>query len=128
MQLISTSGPAEILASSTATTFFGNDLRVRVQLGAAGITVALSFVEDGDEPSVTVVEEAWGLSLTLHNFDGTGGRGSASPVPLGELGDDLLFFHFRVFRWGETEDRTVHYTFYRAAKADVGWQPDEESP
>lgn len=128
MQLISTSGPAEILASSTATTFFGNDLRVRVQLGTAGLTVALTFLEDDGEPSVDVREQPWGLELRLHNFDGTGGKGSASPVPLGELGDDLIFFHFRVFRWGETDDRTVHYTFYRAAKTDVGWQPDEETP
>ena len=40
---------------------------------------------------------------------------------LGELGDTLIFMHFRVFRYGDTKDRTVHYTIYQVKKSDVDW-------
>ena len=71
-------------------------------------------------------EDAAKLSLRLVNFGGTAGRGSAQPVLLSETPRDLLFFHFRVFRYGRTDDHTVHYTFYRVAKDQVGWRDTTE--
>jgi hypothetical protein len=42
---------------------------------------------------------------------------------LGEIGADLFFLHFRVSRFGRSDDRTVFYTLYRVVKTDVGWTP-----
>ena len=118
------SGAARVLASGTVTTFAGHSLLF--SLGETDpMQVELSFRVDDQivGPAVNTVEVPGGMRLELANFDGTEGRGSARPVLLGQEGDDLLFFHFRVMRFGATEDRTVFYTFYRADKSEVGWQP-----
>ncbi len=62
------------------------------------------------------------------NFDGPEGRGSADPVLVADVADDLVFLHFRVFRHGRTADRTVHYTFYSVAKSAIGWVPASPAP
>jgi hypothetical protein len=66
-----------------------------------------------------------GVALELVNFDGVEGRGTSLPALLAEVGPDLVFLHFRVFRWGRTPDRTVHWTFYRVPKEGVSWTPTE---
>ena len=38
-------------------------------------------------------------------------------MALGTVGDDVVFVHFKVFRYGRTPDRTVHYTFYAAPRS-----------
>jgi len=118
------SGAARVLATGTVTTFGGQSLIFDLA-GQDPIQVELAFRSDEavDGPAVSSEDTDEGYRLELVNFDGTEGRGSSRPVLLGEDGDDLLFFHFRVMRFGVTEDRTVFYTFFRAAKADVGWQP-----
>lgn len=128
MSVIAMSGRAQILASATATTFFGDSLRLRLPVQDSGITVEFQFIDDEGEIRADVHEEEWGLSLHLYNFGSSPGKGSADPMLLAEMGPDLLFLHFRVFRWGLSQDHTVHYTFYRAAKEDLGWTPHEESP
>ena len=66
--------------------------------------------------------------VTLTTFGGAGvvvelprasGRGSAWPVPLREEGVWTIFLHFRVWKFGKTPDRTVHFTFYRAQSDQV---------
>jgi len=118
------SGAATVVASGTVTAFGGQPLTF--DLGSpSSLCVELEFVSDPKTPEPAVVTEAIaeGFRLVLTNFDGTDGRGSARPVLLGEDGEDLLFFHFRVMRFGLTEDRTVFYSFYRVGKEAVGWQP-----
>lgn len=125
MEVSAQSGPARVVGRGTVTTFWGHPLRLAVALDGTEVAVHLRFRSDPDLEDVSV-ESGWGdrgLELDLVNFDRDDGRGSAEPVLVAELGEDLVFFHFRVFRYGRTPDHTVHYTFYRVAKAAVGWQP-----
>ncbi len=117
------SGPADVIDTGMVTTFGGGDLALTVGMPEGSWVVELAFLSDSSTSDVSVgtTELASGIRFECVNFDDADGRGSAVPVLLGELGDDLVFFHFRVFRFGRTEDRTVHYTVYRAKKVDVGW-------
>lgn len=116
------SGPAAVIGSGSATVFWSNDLVFGVDYGGIPFTVTMGFVSD---PAVGVeVRTSWpggGLRFDLVNFDGADGRGSAAPVLITEVGEELIFLHFRVFRYGMTPDRTVHWTFYAAPKAEVTW-------
>jgi len=88
------------------------------------LKVILEFADDPTVDDVSVVStlhDGGELHLRLVNFDTAEGRGSSRPVLLGGHGEDLYFMHFRVFLFGRTTDRTVHYTLYKVAKADVGW-------
>lgn len=119
------SGPAEVLACGEVTTFGGAGLELVLDPPHA-LTVRLSFAADPAVADVAVrtlpsAPGSWHFELV--HFDKPDGRGSAVPVLLGETADGLLFFHFRVSRFGRSEDRTVHYTLYRVSKADAGWVP-----
>ena len=119
------SGPARVVASGMATTFWGYDLTFQVDEGEVPFTITLAWVADPEVDQLQV-RTAWpsgGLRFELVNFEGAEGRGTAEPVLLTEVGDEVIFLHFRVFRYGRTQDWTVHYTFYAASKGDVGWQP-----
>lgn len=122
------SGPASILASGEVTTFFGHDLDLSVPLGDAQLHLQLCFVDDAAHPGLDVraaaSEQGWRLDLV--NFREVTGRGSAEPVLLGEHGEHLIFFHFRVSCWGRSADRAVHYTLFKVPKHDVSWTPDPE--
>lgn len=119
------SGAARVVASGVVTTFGGNDLAIDLDLGDDRVRVELAFASPGGEPAVSTDEIPKGYRIRCENFDDPYGRGSAEPVLLGALGDDLIFLHFRVQRFGRSVDRTVTYTFYRARKADLGWVPRE---
>lgn len=120
------SGPAEILGSGAATAFMAHPLRFHIGPPFSA-TIVLRFETDETVEDVAVRTEAWDTEVVLHctNFDGADGRGSAVPVLLGEHSSLLLFLHFRVFRYGRTDDRTVHYTFYAVHKDAVNWTPEE---
>jgi hypothetical protein len=117
------SGAARVVASGVATTFGGAGLEVSVELGSTTARVVLDFRSSGGEPAVVSEEIPGGYRLVCDNFDDAYGRGSAVPVLLGEVGEDLAFLHFRVQRFGRSEDRTVTFTFYLAAKEAMGWVP-----
>ena len=112
------SGPATVLANGSVTTFLGSGVSLRLVEGGQPFELALSFQSDPDQEGVRIDLEdtPLGLRLTCVNFDGADGRGTAVPVVLGNIGEDLVFAHFRVSLFGKTADRTVHYTFYRAPK------------
>jgi hypothetical protein len=118
------SGPAKIIASGSATAFMGHsvvlDLRYPVEL-----TVEFAFEQRPDIEDVAVELEAreGELRLLCVNFDKADGRGSATPVLLGDTTELLVLLHFRVFRYGNTADRTVHYTVYTVDKRTVDWAP-----
>ena len=50
--------------------------------------------------------------LRCINFDDATGRGTSQPVLLAQVGELAYLAHFRVFLYGRTTDRTVHYTVY----------------
>lgn len=118
------SGPARIVGQGMVTTFGGNPLYFDLHLPERAFAFGLSFRDDPDLPGPRVEHAVYGDGVRLEavNFDADG-RGSAAPVLLDDLGEHLLFLHFRVWRHGASIDRTVHYTFFYAAKADVDWQP-----
>lgn len=117
------SGPARVIAAGEITAFGGHPLRFDLDHHGATIAVELVF-EEGDGAAVVSEPLPDGYRFRLRGFEGADGRGSAVPVLLGELGHELIFFHFRVFRWGRTEDRTAHYTFYAVEQSAVGWTPE----
>ncbi len=121
VQVRAVSGGVAVVASGTTTTFGGADLVLTVDGPDGRLILRLVFVTDPARPDLAVQADAdpAGLTLTLTNFDSADGRGSAHPVLVGALGDDLLLAHFRVFRYGRTPDHTVHWTFYRAPAADL---------
>ena len=113
------SGPAQVLASGSATCFLGEGLVLAISADDRRYALALDFSSDPSVPDVAIETVATDDGLRLHcvNFDSVDGRGSAVPVALGACGDDVIFIHFRVFRYGRTADRTVHYTFFRAPRS-----------
>ena len=113
-----TSGPARVLSHGSVTAFLGSGISLRVVEEGKGFELILNFEGDPDQDGVRIDVEhtSLGLRLTCVNFDGSDGRGTAVPVVVGSLGSDLIMAHFRVFLYGETHDRTVHYTFYRVSK------------
>lgn len=122
--LVVRSGPARVVEHGTTTTFGGYPLLLMLELPEDNFVVEVCFEQhDGEPVGVAPEETDVGLRLRCINFDGAEGKGSAVPVLLGELGDDLVFFHFRAWLYGRTNDHTVHYTFYRVAKDAIGWRP-----
>lgn len=123
------SGPAAVLASGEVTTFFGHPLEAFVVLDDVVLRIVLRFVEEPEHDGVRIDHTPLpdGHAYTLVNVDDAAGRGSAEPVLLGAVGDDLVFLHFRAFRYGRTPDHTVHYTLYRVPQSDVDWR-DAEDP
>jgi hypothetical protein len=127
------SGPARVLADGAVTTFGAHPLYFELDLGADAaaaeaptvLALGIRFLSDAADPNPRVASMGLddGFRLDLINFDGADGRGSAQPVLIGEVGEDLVFLHFRVFRFGRSEDRTLMYTFYRVSKTEVDWSP-----
>lgn len=127
-----TSGPARIITSGMLTSFAGHPVTFTIE---EPIELILEMVFETDPEhdglNVDVTRQRHGgtelgpgrelLRMRCVNFESDDGRGSSEPVLLGESGDDLVFFHFRVFRFGDTVDHTLHYTLYIAAKDDLGW-------
>jgi len=118
------SGPARVLDTGSVTAFRGHPLTLQTTLSDVVFGVTFTFASDASVADVAVEPSTSGHDLTLRcvNFDSAEGRGSSEPVLLGECGPDLLFFHFRVFKYGRTHDRTVAYTFYAVDKETIGWQ------
>lgn len=104
-------GEATVLTTHTVTTFAGAGLVIELEHARFPVRVVLDFVVDADRGVAVDVE--WlpnGVRLVLTNL--VEGRGSARPFLIGQVGPDLLYLHFRVFRYGDTPDHTVHYTIY----------------
>lgn len=115
------SGPATVIASGSVTAFGGAGVDLRVEVDGIPFDLQLAFESDPEVEDVAIHVDSiqHGLLLRCVNFDLADGRGSAVPVALGSLGDEVVFAHFRVFRFGRTADRTVDYTFYRAPRSVV---------
>jgi hypothetical protein len=106
------SGPAIVVSSGQATTFCGHPLVVTVELDEGPFVVEWVF-EEGTVAAVNSEKMVGGRRLRCVGLDDRPGRGTGTPAELVTLGADQIFLHFRVFRWGETLDRTVHWTMYR---------------
>lgn len=128
MPIATRSGPAVILASSTITAFMAHPLVINLDLPFP-LQIEFHFRTDADVEDVAVHIETGDdrFKLICVNFDKPDGRGTSVPVLLGALESLLLFMHFRVFRYGNTEDRTVHYTLYGVDKDVVDWTPLTET-
>lgn len=123
------SGSGWVVDSGVVTTFGGASLELVLELPDDNLMVELCFdSDDSGAPAVRSTETGNGWRLQCTNFDDERGRGSAEPVLLGEIGADLIFLHFRVFRYGASVDRTIHFTFFRARKERVGWTTREGGP
>jgi hypothetical protein len=122
-----TSGPAEVVASGVATTWFGHGLDVHVDMGGSALRLAFTFAREGGEPRIETSPTADGWSLRLVDLDDPG-RGSAVPVLIATIGADLVFLHVRVLAAGASPDRTLHWTIHRVPKATVDYRPADARP
>jgi hypothetical protein len=111
------SGRAQVIAGGQVTAFEGHP--ILIFLDDLQFAVGLRFVTDEGELRVdpTWVDDR--LELVLYNFESAEGRGSAQPVRLAERGEQVLWLHFRTFKFGNTIDHTVHYCIY-ATPRDPG--------
>lgn len=118
------SGPATIIDSGSATCFMGNPLALFIT-EPVDLIVEFRFETQPeiDDVAVNISHADNRMMLQCINFDQADGRGSAEPMCIGDCGDLVVFMHFRVFRYGRTEDRTVHYTLFTVNKTEVGWTP-----
>lgn len=119
------SGPARVADSGVVTAFMGFPLSIQTPIEGYRFGVEMRFRADASVDDVQVSSEFVDgmLILDLVNFDSEVGRGSSRPVLIGQTEREAVFFHFKVFRYGATEDRTVHYTFFAANKEEIGFQP-----
>ncbi len=133
------SGPARIIGSGMLTSFAAHPVTFTIE-DPIELILELVFETDPEQDGLNIdvtrprkadTELGPGrehLRMRCVNFDTDDGRGSAEPVLLGESGEDLVFFHFRVFRFGNTIDHTLHYTLYMASKEALGWVPKPYFP
>lgn len=126
------SGAARIISDGFATTFLGQDLVFAIDEAEAGfrMQVVLHFTHDDqlDDVALSVEHTDGNLLLTLVNFDSDKGRGSAAPVMLCQVGDQVVFLHFKVFRFGRTDEHSVQYTFFAVPGSEVDIHYDTETP
>ena len=123
------SGGAEVVAHGAVTTFFGGQLHVSVPVEPP-LRVEFWFRSDPEVDGVSARAE-WneiGVLLDCVNFDDDSGRGTRQPMYLQDDGEYALFLHFRVFRHGRSDDRTVQFSFYRARRDQLppgalDWEP-----
>lgn len=103
-----TSGDGSLIASGTITTFFGAPLELTLE--DWGYTVVWCFEDDEGEVRLDVANSDSRIDLTAYNF--LDGRGTARPMALVRREAIGLWLHFRVFRHGNTLDRTVQYSVW----------------
>ena len=116
------SGPAEIVGQGMATTFEGSPLLLALADGTSGKFVYMTFPMDENAPpdDARIARFDDRLDVEMVNFRNLDGRGTATPLWLGDWDDRRYYIHFRVFRFGNTEDVTVHYTFFRVNATEGG--------
>ena len=73
----------------------------------------------GDDPDELV--------FTCTNFDQPDGRGTAVPVRIHTDATGSYLLHFRVFLFGRTEDRTLHYTLWHEPTEAVADDPPPDA-
>lgn len=121
--IITRSGAALIVASGLTTTYFGEPLVLGVEEEGWAAAVVMIFRSDPENPALslqTYQDPGGAHYFELVNFDMAQGKGTSVPALLGEAGEGWLWLHFRVFRYGQTPDYTVHYTFF--------WTPTSAHP
>jgi len=119
------SGPARVVETGMVTAFMGYPIRLETIVEQVRFIVELRMVTDPDREGVSVQSAYEGpvLVLTCVNFDSAEGRGSSQPVLLGPTETEAVFFHFKLFRFGRTDDHTLHYTVFAAKQDAIGFQP-----
>ena len=119
------SGPAHVVDTGMVTAFMGFPIQLTTVVDQVRFRVMLRMSSDPETDGVTVnsAYEDGILVLDCVNFDNADGRGSSRPVLLGPTEKNAVFFHFKLWRFGQTDDHTVHYTFFSADKEAIGFQP-----
>jgi len=122
MEISARSGRATIVASAQITTFEGEPLELTIWFQPEqSFTVKWSFESDAsvDDVAVDLEQDDDVFHILCTNFDGVDGRGTGKPLHLVDAGPYRFWLHFRVFLFGKTEDRTLHYTIYMEEKKKV---------
>lgn len=114
------SGSAQVVAHGAVTTFFGGPLHLSVPIEPP-LRVEFWFRSDAEIEGVRARAD-WneiGVLIDCVNFDDDAGRGTSRPMYLKDDGEHVLFLHFRVFRHGRSDDRTVMFSFFRARRDEL---------
>ena len=115
MDISARSGPAAIVASGEITAFEGHPLELTIWPNPENpFLLRWEFESDPEVEDVAVHFEhrADGFHFRCTNFDTADGRGTGKPLRLMEIGRQRFWLHFRVFLYGKTSDRTLHYSLY----------------
>lgn len=107
------SGDMTVIGSGTLISF-GND-DVVFEFGTENLTlkVILSFENNGGEIKLDAKSlSTTDLRFTLFNAISVLGSGPLVPIGIGELNGKKLFISFRVYTIDDSDQRTIHYTFY----------------
>lgn len=115
MQCLARSGSGLVVASGQITAFQGAPLEVEFFSGPdVQFAVRWEFEHDDavEDVAVSLHIEDQTFRLICVNFDAADGRGTGKPLQLHEDETRRYWLHFRVFLFGKTIDRTVHYTVY----------------
>ena len=116
MDVVSRSGPASIVASGQITTFAGHPLELTLVVdNDLEYLIEWSFEHDEAVSDVDVLLKHLPSSIRFVcvNFDKADGRGTSKPVAILGHGDHTFWIHFRIFRFGKTKDRTIHYSIFK---------------
>lgn len=115
MDISARSGRTTIVASAEITTFEGHPLELTLWPSPdESLVLEWSFRTDPEveDVAVTMASKEQSLHFECVNFNTAEGRGTGKPLHLADIGGHRFWVHFRVFLYGKTEDRTVHYTIY----------------
>ncbi len=105
------SGPAEVVASGVLISFKGEPIEIRLN----PLSLEFSFSDDSREPAPRMRGELSSpgkLTVFLTNFNNPIGIGSSEPLKIGREADKTFYLNFRVYKLGDSPDRTLHYTVY----------------
>jgi hypothetical protein len=114
-EILVTSGPYEVVAAGTITSFGGNPVTI-VYGRPSEFRLTFRFIDDPTRKDESRVEakaiDAFSLELTLMNFGSPFGEGTEKPAQIGRLDAGDLFLHYRIYAHADM-DKTVQFTLYR---------------
>lgn len=113
------SGDAEILAGGSIISFDNKPIKFEFASPSNPLKLILDFKKDatGKVYGNPVVINSQEIKLELFNFHNNLGSGLISPVQIGNLDGKKLYFSFRSYSLENSEQITLHYTFYKYGEA-----------
>lgn len=104
-------GGHEVIASGVV---IGNP-QEPVEIELQNLRLRLDFETDSENMEQRVSVEkltTTELEMKYYNFNNPTGTGNKTPIYLGMLGENKLFFNYRIYALNAEAGKAVQYTFY----------------